>query len=1359
MRNYYKLFLIAILFVPKFVEAQCIYGAANQFPAATIVAPTVLGTVLPIAPNSFYGEHAIISGMLAGNTYEITVNASTVAGAPQGYITIFDAGGVNIIASGPAPFSFVPTVSADYETQWNDDGVLCGSDFTSHLTSITFLNSPLCFGPVVAGTSSSTPAGACLGVNFSLNLAGTTTGSGLTFQWQKSTTGLAGSFTNIAGATTPSYTSQQTVQSFYRCYVSCSAGVADTSTVTQVNMNAFSSCYAAPVSAGSACINNVTISALNNTTPACAVGNYSTQAATTNLIVGGTYPITVSTSSAAIVSVWIDYNQSGTFDASEWTQVYTTGLTGTAAITVNAAALAGNTGMRIRSRSSGNQNGNLDAQTNFGSGECEDYVVNLVIPNCPSVTGITQNALTAFTSNVSWNAAAATQWKIYWGTPGFTVNGAGQLGQQVVNTTPNYTITGLNPSTTYQAKVRAICGALDTSFVSPGFTTITPATCPPPTLFSATSTAVATTKTLNWIPGGGETMWEVSYGTPGFTINGAGELGSQIYSAAPPQTLSGLLPNTFYQAKLRAICSPGDTSFATAFISFNTFANGNFIQNDNVCIPFVSIAANPAAVALATTDDSEVGFTLPFQFYYQGAPVSNITIGNNGGIVFNTLTGNIGYTITTVPFGLFPFVQDMATASAGEGVFRLTSGTAPNRKFTVEWNLQHYFTSPSAARFQVVMEETTGQIYFLYDDVDFGDPLNYDNGLDAEIGITGPQNITLSTNSSTYLTNNSCAHFYYTNCPKPSTPIVGAGTLTATSASIFWSAGLANETDWIVEYGLAGYTAGSAAALGSFDLTSQQVDLIGLTENTDYDVYIYASCTSVLDTSNALFFTFTTLPNCSNPVFPALNPVTTGVDSLNVNWTWAPTVASILNFNVTYVTTGNNPSTGTVAVTDGVPGEVITNPALMNGAVYDVYVQAVCVGFVSDTIGPIQVRMPLAIDSICGAQLLPVDNVARTFHNVGATVQAGENGLIIPTSGYNSNSGWGAPGYFKTTWFKFVAPASGNVRINTTGLNTANKIAVWDVATCSVVTSAVLKGANDDNEATVSTGGASSNFVACGLTAGNTYYIQHSTENNFVNSFYSLKLKAVTPIAGAGLAQLSICYGDSVNLYSRVNGIDSTGAVSSWSDNFNTGNISPTGMFTSAGNASVVYTFTHTVKEGCASDTTKVKIKVVTPPDAGTDGTITTCRSNAINLYSGITSGTTNGVFYNPSNVIVPVNTVSPAFTGSFNYTYIVSSPVCPSDTATIVVTVNACLGIEDQVFEGFTAYPNPTEGILFVTNTSNGELFSYEVTDAKGSVIAFGKDAIATKTEINLSNNERGVYMVRVFNEKSSKVIRVVKM
>jgi len=53
----------------------------------------------------------------------------------------------------------------------------------------------------------------------------------------------------------------------------------------------------------------------------------------------------------AIVSVWIDYDHSGSYEPTEWTQVGTNiagGTTGTVNITIPMTAMTGNTGMRVR---------------------------------------------------------------------------------------------------------------------------------------------------------------------------------------------------------------------------------------------------------------------------------------------------------------------------------------------------------------------------------------------------------------------------------------------------------------------------------------------------------------------------------------------------------------------------------------------------------------------------------------------------------------------------------------------------------------------------------------------------------------------------------------------------------------------------------------------------------------------------------------------------------------------------------------------------------------------------------------------------------------------------------------------------
>ncbi|MEI6184700.1 MAG: GEVED domain-containing protein, partial [Bacteroidota bacterium] len=83
-----------------------------------------------------------------------------------------------------------------------------------------------------------------------------------------------------------------------------------------------------------------------------------------------------------IASVWFDWNQNGSFEPSEWTQITTNAANGTISFIVDPNAVLGNTLMRIRSRATGNVNTSTSACLNFGSGETEDYIIN-IIPGTP----------------------------------------------------------------------------------------------------------------------------------------------------------------------------------------------------------------------------------------------------------------------------------------------------------------------------------------------------------------------------------------------------------------------------------------------------------------------------------------------------------------------------------------------------------------------------------------------------------------------------------------------------------------------------------------------------------------------------------------------------------------------------------------------------------------------------------------------------------------------------------------------------------------------------------------------------------------------------------------------------------------
>ncbi|MGQ9846187.1 MAG: fibronectin type III domain-containing protein, partial [Bacteroidales bacterium] len=83
------------------------------------------------------------------------------------------------------------------------------------------------------------------------------------------------------------------------------------------------------------------------------------------------------------------------------------------------------------------------------------------IPTCPKPTNLTVSNVTGTDATLSWNPGGSeTSWDIEYGPNGFA-HGTGTLIQNINTTT--YNLTGLNPSTTYQAYVLAQCSSSDSS--------------------------------------------------------------------------------------------------------------------------------------------------------------------------------------------------------------------------------------------------------------------------------------------------------------------------------------------------------------------------------------------------------------------------------------------------------------------------------------------------------------------------------------------------------------------------------------------------------------------------------------------------------------------------------------------------------------------------------------------------------------------------------------------------------------------------------------------------------------------------------------------------------------------------------
>lgn len=199
-------------------------------------------------------------------------------------------------------------------------------------------------------------------------------------------------------------------------------------------------------------------------------------------------------------------------------------------------------------------------------------------------------------------------------------------------------------------------------------------------------------------------------------------------------------------------------------------------------------------------------------------------------------------------------------------------------------------------------------------------------------------------------------------------------------------------------------------------------------------------------------------------------------------------------------------------------------------------------------------------------------------------------------------------------------------------------------------------------------------------------------------------------------------------------------------------------QFVPAGTVSVDY-----ITYGCLVDTASVMVTIYPPSSAGTDGNIIACKSEPIDLLSGL-SGTVNmgGDWYNPTNNLMPNSQViTGTFPGQFNYKYISGNNVCPDDTASVVVTVlGTCnwLSVDENVLESVNLYPNPSTGLVYIESTLSTESFNLVITDINGRVIETGSNSIKNGVNtVNLNNVQRGTYFFKLSNENAEKVYRVV--
>ena len=148
-------------------------------------------------------------------------------------------------------------------------------------------------------------------------------------------------------------------------------------------------------------------------------------------------------------------------------------------------------------------------------------------------------------------------------------------------------------------------------------------------------------------------------------------------------------------------------------------------------------------VPLAMSDDTAIPVPLPWDFSYYGVDYTEVSVGDNGGLMF-TNTFFMDWSNTCLPeFGNGPDIgiywEDLNSGAQGE-VYAWHDTVGADR-FVVAWiDVMQYYASPPAdgGTFQIHLYPS-GAIEFHWDDTNFADPL-YDHGADATLGIQNVDN-------------------------------------------------------------------------------------------------------------------------------------------------------------------------------------------------------------------------------------------------------------------------------------------------------------------------------------------------------------------------------------------------------------------------------------------------------------------------------------------------------------------------------------------------------------------------------------------------------------------------------------------
>ena len=140
----------------------------------------------------------------------------------------------------------------------------------------------------------------------------------------------------------------------------------------------------------------------------------------------------------------------------------------------------------------------------------------------------------------------------------------------------------------------------------------------------------------------------------------------------------------------------------------------------------------------SVTDDSYTTVTLPFSFTFYGVPRTSVLLSASGAISFNTTNPYITNSClpATSPSSTMPMlaVYWEHLHVTGGGVYTQMFGTAPNRRYVIQWYGTHYGGGATYLDVRAVLKEGRGDMDVCYVNTTSGS-VSYDLGITSTSGI------------------------------------------------------------------------------------------------------------------------------------------------------------------------------------------------------------------------------------------------------------------------------------------------------------------------------------------------------------------------------------------------------------------------------------------------------------------------------------------------------------------------------------------------------------------------------------------------------------------------------------------------